>query len=43
MERSIETLEGAIPQETASELNNALTDIQSTLLPELEDQLQETA
>jgi len=43
MERSIETLEGEIPQETASQLNNALTDIQSTLLPELEDQLQETA
>ena len=43
MERSIETLEEEIPQETASQLNNALTVIQSTLLPELEDQLQDTA
>ena len=43
MERSIETLEAEIPQEMASQLNNALIVIQSTLLLELEDQLQDTA
>jgi len=43
MERSVESLDAGIPQDTASQLNNILTGIQSTLLSELEDQLQETA
>ena len=41
IESRVETLESEIPSDSAADFNGILTDIQSTLLPQLEDQLQE--
>ena len=41
IERTVEGLEGAITREVMSALNYVLTDLQSTLLPKLEDRLEE--
>lgn len=43
MENAVEGLEGEMPLEMVSEFNRRLTDFQSILLPELEDQLQQPA
>ena len=43
MENAVEGLEGEMPLERVSEFNRRLTDFQSILLPELEDQLQQPA
>ena len=41
MERDIEPVQGNITPELAGRCNRTLTDLQSTLLPELEDRLQQ--
>ena len=41
METALESLEGQVPAEMANNFNELLTDFQTTLLPHLEDQLQQ--
>lgn len=43
IEQTVERLTGHIPADMAGELNKILTELQSGLLPELEERLQRSA